>query len=115
MKPILFLLKPDFTDVNIQESQKFYCPSCATIEGILSYYPHVKEQLDIRYVTFAKPRTEIIKLIGEENQSCPVLVVSLDNEFANSFTIVGDKKITNEKMQIATFLARQFNIGMWHP
>jgi hypothetical protein len=31
----------------------------------------------VKYVNFARPRNPIIELIGEENQSCPVLI--LDN------------------------------------
>jgi hypothetical protein len=32
--------------------------------------------LDVRYVDFPRPRKEIVSLIGEANQSCPVLVIA---------------------------------------
>jgi len=67
-KDILFLLEKDFTDGG---SEPFYCPESALIEGVLSYYPHLREHLDVRYVNFAKPRAKIVELLGESNQSCP--------------------------------------------
>ena len=70
-KPILFTLKPNFAE----GERTFYCPDCATVEGVLSYYPEVRAKLDIRPVDFARPRPAVIQLIGAENQGCPVLIL----------------------------------------
>ena len=35
-----------------------------------------QDVLDVRYVDFPRPRMEILSLIGEANQSCPVLVIA---------------------------------------
>ena len=43
--------------------------------GILWYYPEVAAKLDIRQVDVPRPRPEVVALVGEENQSCPVLVL----------------------------------------
>ncbi|MEO8225595.1 MAG: DUF3088 family protein [Gammaproteobacteria bacterium] len=69
----LFLLKPDFVDGN---RGKFYCPSCATLEGVLSFYPRVREVLDVQYLDFPRPRPAIIAAIGPENQGLPSLVIA---------------------------------------
>lgn len=71
-KDRLFLLKPDFRDA---AAGPFYCPDCAGIEGLLSYYPQVRSALDVVYVDFPRPRTSIVSELGAEHQGCPVLIV----------------------------------------
>lgn len=72
-RPILFLL-PEFVDPEEGEGP-YVCPHCMAVEGLLSVYPRLRRALDIRYVPFKRPRTAIIDMIGEEHQSCPVLVM----------------------------------------
>ena len=72
-KDRLFLLTPGFWD---NDQGLCYCPGCASVEGFLSYYPLLKEEMDITYVDFPRPRPPIVKLIGEGNQSAPVLVLA---------------------------------------
>lgn len=69
----LFLLRHDFVD---GADSGFYCPECAEINGVLHYYPTLRHQMDIRYVDFARPRPEIVALIGASHQSCPVLILT---------------------------------------
>lgn len=70
-KDILFLLAPGFEDNERRE----YCPECAEMWGLLSYYPAIKESLEIVYQNITKPRKEIVELLGEEHQNCPTLVL----------------------------------------
>ena len=70
-KPILFTLKPNL----LEGGRTYYCPDCAQVEGVLSYYPEVRAALDIRAVDFARPRPAVIALLGAENQGCPVLIL----------------------------------------
>lgn len=69
----LFLIRPDF-----QKDGKgpYYCPSCVEALGLLESYPALKPQIEVRWVDFARPRAELVGLIGEENQSCPVLILA---------------------------------------
>lgn len=78
----LFLLKADFKDPELNDDKRYFCPDCVMIEGLLSYYPRLTEELDVKYVNFARPRTVLVDLLGEENQSCPVLVLE-DGSFIN--------------------------------
>lgn len=71
-RDILFLLKEDFTD---GPGQPYFCPDCATITGVLSYFPKLRHTLDIRFADFPVPRPEIIGLIGKDHQNCPVLIL----------------------------------------
>jgi len=68
----LYLLKPDFIDGG---KGPYFCPGCAQVIGLLEFYPALKEKLELRYLDFSRPRPELVKLLGEENQSCPVLIL----------------------------------------
>jgi len=78
----LFLLKADFKDLNRGDDKRYFCPDCVMIEGLLSYYPRLANELEVKYVNFARPRPVLVDLLGEENQSCPVLVLE-DGSFIN--------------------------------
>lgn len=69
-KDKLFLLRPGFTHENIP----YYCPDCAQIEGLLSFYPHLRTELEVIYVDFPKPRVAIVEELGEAHQGCPMLI-----------------------------------------
>lgn len=73
-KDILFLLKPGFEE----DGEHWFCPYSAQVIGFLDYFPAARDTLDIRVVDFPKPRREIVELIGDELQSCPVLVLARD-------------------------------------
>lgn len=100
-KYILFLLNPGFFD---GEDGPFFCPHNAAMEGLLKYEPELETKLDVRRVDFKRPRPDIIKLLGEENQNAPVLVideiqdtpveVQVSTETGRAF-IVGETKISN--------------------
>ncbi len=68
----LYLLTPHFMD---QGKGPYFCPGCAQMVGLLEFYPALKERLEVRYLDFPRPRPELLELLGEENQSCPVLVL----------------------------------------
>ena len=74
-KDILFLLPPGFEDNDRRE----YCPECAEIWGVLSWYPALKEALEIRYQPIARPRAEMTAMLGEDHQNCPTLVIVSDD------------------------------------
>jgi hypothetical protein len=117
--PKLFLLKPDFKDSKSDNEGKLYfCPQCAMIAGIIKYYPQLETMLEIIYVDFTRPRKAIIELIGEDNQSCPVLVIennqeeNVDLSYFNSY---GDILFINSTDSILKYLSAKFGIGNPHP
>ena len=71
-KDVLFLLPPGFEDNNRRE----FCPECAEIWGVLSYFPAIRESLEIRYQPIARPRLELVAKLGEAHQNCPTLVLA---------------------------------------
>ncbi|HLN72175.1 MAG: DUF3088 family protein [Methylococcaceae bacterium] len=97
----LFLLKPDFKDVNRNPESIYFCPNCGLIEGILSYYPKLLEDIEVHHVDFPRPRPAIVELLGEENQSCPVLILE-------------DGTFINETKDIIRYLVDTYHIAKPH-
>lgn len=109
----LFLLKPDFQD----QGKTYYCPGCAEVIGILEFYPELKGNIDIHYVDFPRPRSELASLVGEANQGCPVLVLAtvlqnlpahLGVQHANGHAFVADARAIGE------YFAHVHGIGIPH-
>jgi hypothetical protein len=97
----LFLLKPDFHDFNRNSETKYFCPPCALIEGVLSFYPQLRKELEVTYVDFVRPRPAIVDLIGAENQGCPVLILE-------------DGSFLNDADKIIQHLTKNYQIGQAH-
>lgn len=74
-RDLLFLLRPDFEDPAFP-GQRFYCWHCALIEGVLASFPALSGRLDIERIAWPRPRQAVIALLGEENQSLPLLVLA---------------------------------------
>jgi hypothetical protein len=70
----LFLLTPLFPDPKLGPGA-YYCPECAQMEGVLSFFPFLRSRIDVSYVDFPRPRPAVVALVGSENQGCPVLVL----------------------------------------
>ncbi len=70
-KPILFLLAPGFEDNGRRE----YCPECAEMWGVLSYFPAIKEAIEISYQPIHRPRDQMVEMLGEDAQNCPTLIL----------------------------------------
>lgn len=71
----LFLVQPGFEDPAYPD-QVFYCWHCALIEGVLASFPHLSERLAVHRIAWPRPRDVVIKLVGPENQSLPLLVLA---------------------------------------
>lgn len=70
----LFIIKAPFEDAALGGT--WFCTACATMEGALLANPHWATHIEVKRSAFPRPRHEIIALIGEENQSMPVLVLA---------------------------------------
>lgn len=109
----LYLIKHDFQD----QGKTYFCPGCAEIIGLLEYYPELKRNLEIHFVDFARPRPELVALLGEANQGSPVLVLAtvpkdppahLKVQHAQGHAFVADPR------KIGEYLAHVYGIGLPH-
>lgn len=115
----LFLLKPGFRDEKLASpDQTYYCPTSAWIEGILHYFPYLRNQMEIVYVDFPRPRAALEALLGAQYTDCPALVFSPDEDpwpLSGQFTYAGGRHFTNDTMVIARFFAEKWGISLPHP
>jgi len=71
-KDTLFLLKAGFYD---GDQGPYVCAASTKVEGFLALYPHVAMAIDVRRLPFRRPRAELVALLGDAYQDCPVLVL----------------------------------------
>lgn len=113
-RPILFLLPPDFLDPE-EGKGAFVCPHCMAVEGLLSVYPRLRRELDVRYTTFLRPRTALLDLIGHEHQACPVLILPPgERSTLPSSQMSHDRTFFHGEHAIAEALAERFGTGRMH-
>lgn len=110
----LILLNVDFVDPAFPD-KIFYCWHCVLIEGLLSCYPDLAEQIDIERISWPKPRQEIIDLIGHENQIVPVLILADDAPEGLETGRFGDRRFVNDKDAILYALSVRYGIADPHP
>jgi Protein of unknown function (DUF3088) len=110
MKDTLFILKAPFGDGGFD----WYCNDCATMEGALIANPHWLQRIEVRRIAFPRPRIELIELIGEEHQGCPVLVTSAERAPSDAVR-VGEYAILTDVRAIGRALAHRHGGAGPHP
>ena len=110
----LFLLKPDFEDP-AYPGQRFYCWHCALLEGVLASFPSMQTKIDVERIAWPRPRRPLVELVGEDNQSVPLLLLAADapEEFATGK--FRGQRFVDEKDAILTVLTRRHGIPRPHP
>lgn len=110
----LILIKPDFLDPAFPDT-RFYCWHCALLEGVLVSFPELLTRLNIVRIDWPKPRHEVIQLIGEENQSLPVLVFADDASEQAGARYSRGRKFVAGKDDILKALSSRHSIPAPHP
>ena len=80
----------------------WFCSHCALLEGALSVNEHWKDSLEVKRIDFPKPRNEVVKLLGEDNQWLPVLILK-------------DNKTIREPLEIIDYLVGEYGGAAVHP
>ena len=112
MKDTLFLLAAGFPD---GEGAPYYCPACTIFEGLLQLFPQLHEQIEVTRVDFPRPRPAIIELIGEQNQSCPVLILGASSQPGEVQTkTFGERRFIDDPQEIGNYLSRAYGIPRPH-
>lgn len=109
----LFVLKADFID----QGDLYFCPGCAEVLGVLEYYPKLKQNIQVHHVDYPRPRPAIVSLLGEEFQSCPVLVLgSVPTETVPGVRIqhANGHAFINEASEIGLYLSHVYGTGRPH-
>lgn len=104
MKDVLYLMKPGFVNAGLGP---FYCGDSVSVEGLLGFYPALREKVDVVYIDFPRPRQAIVDVIGEDQQSVPVLILaddSIEPDAVRTRSAAGRRFIADEK-QIREYLS----------
>jgi Protein of unknown function (DUF3088) len=113
----LFLLRPSFQDPAAGAGD-FYCPFCAAISGVLTYFPQLRSKIHVHEVDFPRPRPAVAALLGPDHPGCPLLV--LDSESASPTGIAvrqaaNGQRYIADSIQIARYLSATYGIASPHP
>jgi hypothetical protein len=112
MKDQLYLLRPGFMNAGMGP---LYCSDSAPVEGVLSFFPQLRDLLDIHYLEFPRPRAPLIEALGESNQSLPVLILAADRQVKDQELEPSHAKgkvfFTDEK-SIRHYLSTQYNLPL---
>jgi len=107
-KDILFLLPPGFEDNDRRE----FCPECAELWGVLSYYPAIKEALEIRYVGIEHPRAPICDELGEGRWNAPTLILAPSNVGLVPASVANQQSYLGSAREIAKYFAVRFGTAV---
>ncbi|MDB5437680.1 MAG: hypothetical protein JWM33_107 [Caulobacteraceae bacterium] len=109
MKDQLYLLKPGFKNGGLGP---LYCGDSVAVEGLLSFFPALRDAVEVHYIAFERPRGPLVETLGEANQSVPVLILAqgatptdegVETQPANGRLFIADEKI------IRRYLSSQYD------
>lgn len=103
----LFFLKPGFEDPE-RPGRYFVCPHCNAIEGLLASFPGLATQIEVYRLRFARPRTTIVELLGEQHQSLPVLVFDDSQPAPDDAGIANGRRFVDSSERILRYLAERY-------
>ncbi|WEX74459.1 DUF3088 domain-containing protein [Sinorhizobium numidicum] len=110
----LFLLRPDFQDPAFP-GRRFYCWHCALMEGVLVSFPELARRLDVERIEWPRPRQAVIALVGEQNQSLPLLVLSDGQTSAHQSGVFRGRAYVSDKDKILAALSERHGFPEAHP
>jgi hypothetical protein len=110
VKDRLFLLRPGFHNVGLGP---LYCAESLPIEGMLSFFPQLRQIIDVYYLEFPLPRAALVDLLGTEHQSIPVLVLAPGRRLranAPEPQVVRRQRILTNEQRIRQYLSAQYDL-----
>ena len=110
---VLYLLKPG--EDPACPGEIFYCPPCAMVEGVLASFPELAEKLEVRRIDWPRPRRAVVDLIGEENQSLPMLLLSEGTASAHQSGTHQGRSFINDLDAILAALSDRHGFPRPHP
>ena len=110
----LFLLKPNFEDP-AYPGQRFYCWHCALLEGVLASFPSLQSKIHVERIAWPKPRQAVVDIVGEDNQSLPLLVLAADAPDELATRKFRGQKFVDDTAAILAVLSRRHGIPCPHP
>jgi hypothetical protein len=95
--------------------RRFYCWHCALIEGVLSSFPYLGERLAVERIAWPRPRNSVVSMVGEENQSLPLLVLAEGETSKFQTGTFGNFAFIDDKDKILAALSERHGFPESHP
>jgi hypothetical protein len=108
MKDHLYIMRPGFTNGSLGP---LYCGDSAPVEGMLSFFPQLRELVDVSYIEFPRPRAPLFELLGEDNQGIPVLVLARETQVTDPTLeplSANGHRFFNDQAMIRRYMSSQF-------
>ena len=110
----IFLLQPGFEDQK-QPGKRFFCPYSNQVEGVLASHPELAARIEVTRLPFPRPRQPVIDLVGEENQSLPLLILGDEAPAPeDAGTSASGLRFLNDTRRILESLAERHGIPQPH-
>lgn len=109
----LLLLQPGFEDAR-HPGDRFVCPHCLGIEGLIAAAPSLATRLDIERLPFPRPRPVVIAALDEEHQSLPVLILGEEHPVPDDAKVLGATRFVNDPKRIMELLAERHGYPKVH-
>ena len=110
----LVILNVNFQDPKYP-GKRFYCWHCILLEGLLASFPKMAAKLDVERISWPRPRTALIDIVGESNQSVPILILADDAPAGLETGKHGDIRFIDDKDAILRALTVRYGIPYPHP
>jgi hypothetical protein len=109
MKDQLYLMAPGFKNAGLGP---FYCGDSVSVEGLLGFFPELRDTVDVHYIAFPRPRQPIVDLIGEENQALPVLILAEDSPVPRSKSLhkASGRYFLSDEREIREYLSIRYGL-----
>jgi hypothetical protein len=85
------------------------------MEGVLTSFPHLAARLDIERIAWPRPRLSVIELVGEDNQSLPLLLLADGDTSPHQTGTYGDRSFIADKDRILAALSERHGFPVPHP
>ena len=110
MKDQLFLMQPGFMNAGLGP---FYCGDSVSVEGLLAFFPELREKIDVHYIPFPRPRQPLVEALGEHHQSVPVLILGDEAAAVEGVSApgkAGGRHFYDDEKKIRQYLSARFGL-----
>lgn len=107
----LILIQPGFARPGRAPEQRFACPDCNLLEGLLaSAPPGAASALRVSRVPFERPRQAVIELLGPDHQGLPVLLLDAEQPVPSEAHWHEGRPFVDDAQLIARLLAERHGL-----
>ena len=94
--------------------ERFICPDCNPIEGLLAADPSRAERLEIKRLPFPRPRQAVIDALDDQHQGLPVLIFGDEQAVPEDAQTTSGRHFVSDSRRILELLAQRHGFPRLH-